>query len=225
MGTLFEKSERVFYFWRMKKRFLQNIFRLILGSCLFISCAYSENEEEKKSVVNNSNERTFRFFVKKFKVLPLPLQLRTHQGISLEDLQKVDEKEAEAFFKSDDNYYCFGMLEDTTHYYSLLLLYPADRVVPRIFTFSKDGELISSEDLIIHGCSGECGFRKCTSDCLIDEKKNISLIDTTDFYECDENGEEIQSSRKHRVEIKKYYLGRLGKITHGKQETIDLLAK
>lgn len=209
----------------MKSRFLQCILLLILGSPLFISCATTEKEKEKKTEVPPSNERIFKSLLKKFKVLPLPLHLRAHQGISLGGLMKINQSEADTFFDKEENYYCFGMLEDTTHYYSLILLYPADQVVPRIFTFSKSGELISREDLIIKGCSGECGFRKCTSDCLIDEKKNISLIDTTDFFECDENGEEILSSRKHKVEIKKFYLGSIGKFTSEKQETIDLLVK
>jgi hypothetical protein len=192
---------------------------------LFSSCTETITSEGKETTKEIAVENNFRRFLKKFPKISLPLNMRIHTGISLENLQKVNNDEAKEFLKGESNYYCYGMLEDTLHYYALILLYPADKVIPEIFTFSKEGEFISSQQLIIKGCAYDCGYRKCTSDCIIDEKKNISLIDTNDFYECDENGEEVLSNREYTTEVRIFNLNRLGKFIPSSPLRMDLSAK
>ena len=81
-----------------------------------------------------------------------------------------------------------------------------------MYTFSKEGEFIDKLEMIGNGCFMDCGYRKCTSDCIINEERKIAIIDTVDFYECDDNGEEISESRKYFVETNTFHRSRLGKF-------------
>lgn len=196
----------------MKKLF--TFIPLYFGCSFLFSCSGIDKNENEKSSEKNPKEIAFRTFIKKFEMVHLPLHLRVHEGISLEGLQKINNKEDDAFLNSDNKLYCYGILEDTQHIYSLILLYPADVMVPVIYNFEKGGKLISKMNLVNKGCLPDCGFRKCTSDCIIEKSGKITLIDTNDFYLCDDFGEEIPNSRKHSVYQKYYRISRrLGRIS------------
>lgn len=189
-----------------------------------LACSNSEKKKEANTE-NNLKEAAFRKFVNKFKLLSLPIQLRNHTGISLDGLSKINKEEAKIFLNSEGNYYCYGMLSDTTDYYSFILLYPADIVVPQLFTFTKEGEMIDMQELIVNGCFMDCGWRKCTSDCLIDDERNITLIDTSDFYQCDDAGEELPDKREYFMQKITIKMSNDGKFGDWVPEKTNLLLK
>ena len=107
----------------------------------------------------------------------------------------------------------------------MILLYPADVVVPQLHTFSKEGKIIDQQELILSGCYMDCGWKKCTSDCFIDAQRNITLIDTSDFFMCDEKGEEILTSREYFVQKMVIRMDESGNFIQGNYGKTDLKEK
>jgi len=210
----------------MKTSIIQNLVLLILGTSLLISCSTTEKKEEEKSPENNSKENTFQKVVNQFPVVSLPLQIRIHQHISAEGLQEILPNSSEGkFFQEKTSLYGYGLLPDTSHFYSLIVLYPADVMVPQLFNFSKEGKLISRTTLVAKGCTFECGFRKCTSDCIIDADNQITLVDTNDIYSCDEDGNEILSERNYYLIRNKLKISNNGEIQEISSEREDIISK
>jgi hypothetical protein len=190
------------------------------------ACNSSSGPEQKKEATTAKNEVSFNKLLKEFPVISLPLQIRIHQHISAKGLYEVlSDSPENKFFEEKNSLFCYGLLSDTTLFYSLIMLYPADVMVPQLFIFTKKGELISRTNLVAKGCVFECGFRKCTSDCLIDQENQITLVDTNDIYSCDEDGNELMNKRNHYIIRKRLEVLSNGKVKENISEQVDLLSK
>jgi hypothetical protein len=154
MLTLSEKSGRVFYFCKMRP-----IHYFIFTVLLIGSCTSQEKNDQQKPLPADKKPTEWEVFLKEIPDLNFPLQFKTHQGIPIDGLIKMNSKQADLFFEGETNYFLYGKLNFPSNIKAIIVLYPADVVVPRIYTFTEEGEFISKEDLFLNGNTMDCGFR------------------------------------------------------------------
>jgi len=208
------KSSLAFSINIMRKHF--NIFILILGIGL-LSC--SSCIDKRKDNATDS----FKQLLKKFKILKLPLQIREGE-IETNGLAFSCDKNS----KSDTSFikfYCmyYGMLPDTNNFYALIVLNPADIILPTLITFDKTGKKINEEILCVSGCGGGGPGLDCNPQTtIIENDLTIYCVDTIRTVEFDRKGNPIESTRKYYCEYKNGKLNSNGKITMTTEQTKDL---
>ena len=124
------------------------------------------------------------------------------------------------FVKSEfiDEIYCYGLLSDTTDFYSLIYFVPADSYYPVLATYDKSGKLISQESLLVSGCGSDCGLVYCSSTGVINKDLSLFCADTVKYnFHCDTLGEPVPSSGMTYSIVKKGKVKRDGKIELGKE--------
>lgn len=160
----------------------------------------SANVAEKKeanATVVSSGKSDFRRFIKNFKPIELPYFFRVTTkdtfDVDVTKLVKLNSNLADTvFIKSDyyDGVYCYGMLSDTSKFYSLLYFFTGDGYYPVLATYSEEGTLISQTRLIAIGCGSDCGLTYCSMTGAIRKDLSILNVDTVSYdFHCDENGE------------------------------------
>ena len=129
---------------------------LILLSVLFINC---KNEKTKRieSSKNSSIPNDFTSFIKKFKILkvpltiePLKIQAENFLPLTKSDLKFIDIRDIDPDL---DNVYAYGILPDTLESYKVIYLFPTEIYIPFLVTYTKTGKKISEETLSV----GDCG--------------------------------------------------------------------
>ena len=175
----------------------QSIFISVLLLALF-SCG----TEPKKSDIGSDNQPQeptlpIRKFIKKFKLIQPPFY---YLGGNIEDRYKkqlfeLKQNSIDTLFyteRYDVPVYGFGMLADTTNFYSLILVHTAENNYPVLYTWSKSGKLISREPLLVRGCGSDCGLNYCSSAARIDKNFSIYFADTSRYEGmCDSAGNYI----------------------------------
>lgn len=189
------------------------------------SCSSSVNSDQKESEPKDEKRAEWEKILEQTPSAHLPLRLHTHLGIPTVGLTQVNERQAELFFEGEKNYFLYGKLDFPSKIKAIIVLYPADVTVPRIYTFSKEGDFISKQDLFLNGNSMDCGFRYFSSNCFIDENRIITVIDTNSYLDCNDEGEEISKTMKHTITEKLIEMDMQGNLIQKKIIKTDLTEK
>lgn len=165
---------------------------------VFISCG----NEPKKADIGSDNQPQepalpIREFIKKFKLIQPPFY---YLGGNVEDhykkqLFELKQNSTDTLFyaeRYDVPVYGFGMLADTSNFYSLILVHTAENNYPVLYTWSKSGKLLSQQPLLVRGCGSDCGLNYCSSAARIDKDLSIYIADTSRYEgQCDSAGNYI----------------------------------
>ncbi len=166
----------------------------------------------------DSKEMAFQRFLKNFIVITPPVNLADNGSINgkgYEDFPDFLSDPGNALFMDtkfmERSMYkeakCFIVLSDTENCYHVIWLAPASIYYPVLTTYSKTGDIISSNDLT----AGECGGDECLEDCKDTESiskdyTTYSAIIMTYREPCD------SLYMQHKPTITTMY--KTGKITH-----------
>ena len=158
--------------------------RFVVITMLLINVSCSTHKDNRQVV---APPKAFRQLLKKFKPLTLPLTLNTTGQFSPETFPEITATDT-VFIKSPDAPgRCFGLLPDTSRYYGLVWLAPAEVYQVRLSTFTKTGEKIGERALAVGECGDDCGF-SCSETLLIHANCSIYSTDSITSSECTDAG-------------------------------------
>jgi hypothetical protein len=191
---------------------------------LALILVYSCNNLTKQSEQTvNQESLAFRVFLTKFKSVDLPFIYRetySSNSIDIAHLPKLDANSSDTLFmKSEfpDETYCYGMLSDTTNFYSLIFFFPAETHYPVLATYTKTGKLIDKADLLVNGCGSDAGLMYGSSTSVIREDFTVFCADTLKYdFICDSIGEPLPNSSETQIGCRIGKVDRKGKIMIGK---------
>jgi hypothetical protein len=162
---------------------------------LLFSCGNEPKTKPANEVVTVKDEQPglpIKEFIKKFKIIQTPFRyFGGNAGQNYESqLFELKKNSIDTLFHpvpSDAAAYGFGMLADTSNFYSLIYFHSADALYPVLYTYSKSGKLIGEESLIVRGCGSDCGMSYCSSTAYINKDLSIYMADTLHYEEnCDD---------------------------------------
>ena len=182
---------------------------------LFLSCC---NSTENKTVDNKSTEYTFQDFLHKFKTLNLPFKFRP-QDLNQENLQSIDL--IDTLYTKDQLSIYYGMLADTTNFYSIITLLPGDDFVPILTTYDKKGNIIDSKSILVNGCGGGPCIDYCSSTSIIETDFNIFCADTIIGPTCDDKDNAIAGTDSIFTTFFKGKININGKIDLGVETSMN----
>jgi hypothetical protein len=189
---------------------------IIFTMILVCSCNNTKRQTAQTTQPENS---LFKIFIKKFQPVDLPFTYRyTIEGLTIDfkKLQKLDSNSSDTLFlkpESPDETYCYRMLRDTTKFYSLIFLFPADEYYPVLVTYTKTGKQISQTNLIAVGCGLDCGLTYYSVTGRINNDMTILCADTAKYkFMCDSLSNEIPNSGKKIINLKTGRVSNNGKI-------------
>lgn len=188
---------------------------IIVGA--FLGCSSNTSKQNKNDSNNNAAAKAlqsnpdFKGFLRKFKVLSLPLTIKTLE-IIVDSSKKLNNKD-NAFIKSEypNEIYAYGMLPDTEANYKIIWLAPAEVEVPVLTTFTKDGKKIKEEGLGVGGCGSDCGF-SCKEFITINKELTIFSRDSINSTDCDTSGNPMENTTKKYISYKTGKIMKDGKI-------------
>ena len=167
---------------------------------LFLLALFSCGNDPKKADIGSDlqpqqPELPIREFIKKFKLIQPPFY---YLGGNVADTYKsrlfeLKQNSNDTLFYSTNTYdlpaYGFGMLADTSNFYSLIIVHTAENNYPVLYTYSKSGKLLGREPLLVRGCGSDCGLNYCSSAAYIDKNLSIYIADTSRYEGmCDSAG-------------------------------------
>jgi hypothetical protein len=169
---------------------------------LLLLVLFSCGNEPKKADIGSDNQPQeptlpIREFIKKFKLIQPPFY---YLGGNVEDRYKkqlfeLKQNSIDTLFyteRIDVPVYGFGMLADTSNFYSLILVHTAENNYPVLYTWSKSGKLVNQQPLLVRGCGSDCGLNYCSSAARIDKNFSIYIADTSRYEGmCDSAGNYI----------------------------------
>ena len=168
-----------------------------MTALFLLSCNSLKTEKETSTTPSD----TFRLFLKKFKIIELPFVYRNVDfkgNFDLDKMQSIDAKSNDTLFVKTDyseGIKCFGILPDTSNFFSLIYFYPADSYYPQLITYDKKGKQIDQTPLIVNGCGSGCGLQYCSETGIINKDLSIFCADTLVWeYFCDSLSEPIPNS-------------------------------
>ena len=178
--------------------------RLLLLVIVLIHAACSSRKpiDQTLTAPDMQKEEAFRRFRQKFRVLSLPLQLNLTGDFSPESYPALTPATTDSLFvKSPDTpVRCLGMLPDTTNFYGIVWLAPAEVYQVVLSTFTKKGEMINERQLGVGGCGTDCGFM-CSETLLIRPDNTIYSADSVASSICNEAGEILRGTTKKYVKM------------------------
>lgn len=137
----------------------------------------------EKSTEHHHTEH-FRAFAAKFKTLNLPCTLYAGSYSEYNLESSLPDTVDSLFVNKEVGYASFlGKLPDTSNFYSLIMLYPSDDMVPALVTYTRDGVKIDEKVIIARGCPSGEEIIYCESRVIIDRDLNLFLRDSLVF--CD----------------------------------------
>lgn len=171
--------------------------QLIAPFVLFVLFSCGSEPKPANDVVVTKEEQPvlpIREFIKKFRIIQPPFY---YLGGNVDNnyekqLFELKKNSIDTLFYNqpyDVPVYGYGMLADTSNFYSVILFHTADNLYPVLYTYSKAGKLLSEESLVARGCGSDCGLRYCSSTAHIGKDLSIYIADTV-YYEgmCDSTG-------------------------------------
>jgi hypothetical protein len=187
------------------------IFSLLFLLILFISC------HNDRQIGNSDQNAPIKEYIKKFSILDLPFFFKGYGNyIDQKKLFKIDVKSVDSLFfkgENDDELYGYGLLADTSKFYPIIYFAQGEDMYPILVTYSKTGEFISKETLIVNGCGPDCGLTYCSYTALIKKDLSIYLADTTIYKGiCDSIGNFLPNSNSTFVNSKIGLVNPKGKI-------------
>ena len=172
----------------------------MLVSFLFINC----KNEKIKSAKNEqpiSKSDDFNTFIRKFKVLKLPLVMKPMEMQNVENLSPLTKVDLRFISLHNINFeldkvYPYGLLPDTLESYKVICLFPSEIYIPIMVTYSKSGKKISEETLSVGYCGSDCGFT-CMETIKIYSDQKIYSVDSIESHECDSLGQILNTKKKY----------------------------
>ena len=195
------------------KQLLASFFLFVLFSC-------GNEPKPSNDVVVVKEEQPalpIREFIKKFRIIQTPFfyQNAQNERLQSQSFELKNNSIDTLFHNVPDNapVYGYGMLADTSGFYSLIYLQAADDLYPVLYTYSKTGKLLSEESLIVRGCGSDCGLKYCSSTAFINKDLSIYMADTA-YYEgmCDTAGNYSPNSDSTFIYSKTGSVDKSGKI-------------
>lgn len=162
-------------------------FRVFVVSILAINIGCTNDNEvidETNSKSGIDTAQAFRAFLKKFRPIELPYDYNETSPSKL-DLKHNQIDDNDSLFISEQSFICEGFLPDTTNYFCLILLVPADDVYPALYTFNKKGKLIDSKKLDLIGTGGFMCGSSSSAIWKIDKELSVFCTDTVKANDCD----------------------------------------
>ncbi|HAH54184.1 MAG TPA: hypothetical protein DCM02_02570 [Flavobacterium sp.] len=187
---------------------------ITLISFLFVNCKNDTTTSNKTNqLISKSND--FKSFIKKFKVLTLPLIINPMEIQDVENLTPLTKSDFRFINIHDiepdlDKIYPYGILSDTLETYKIIYLFPSEIYLPRIATYKKNGEKISDENLSVGDCGSDCGFT-CKETIKIYKDLKIYSVDSIQSAECDSLGPKESTLRKY-IHFKNGSINKKGKV-------------
>jgi len=185
---------------------------------MILACSCNNTKKQTVQAIQSENS-LFKTFVKKFKPIDLPFTYRiTSEGLTvdLNKMRKIDANSSDTLFLKTEfpqETYCFGMLKDTTNFYSLIYLFPAEDYYPVLATYTKSGKQISQINLIALGGGVDCGLTYYSTTGRINKDMTFFCSDTAKYeYMCDSLSDEIPNSAKNHINVKTGKVTKSGKI-------------
>jgi hypothetical protein len=160
--------------------------------------------------------------LKYFEPVQLPLVLRPTGNYPERKPRLTDSESADTlFYKQAFSIACYGLLPDTTDYYGIIWLAPADLNYPVITTYNKKGEIIDESGIQIGYCGSDCGY-DCSETITIGQSLDIFSIDSIRVTDCDAQGHLIDSTLRRYVIYKTGQITKKGKIELAEEVREDL---
>jgi hypothetical protein len=166
----------------MKQYMIIPIFLFVLYSC------GNEPRSPGVSAVVQNEQPTLPIsdYIKKFKIIQQPFYYLgwAQNERYLKQSFVLKHNSIDTMFynlPADLPVYGYGMLADTSSFYSLIYFETADDNYPVLVTYSKSGQQLSKEGLIVHGCGSDCGLKYCSYTAQIDKNFSIYMADTVHY--------------------------------------------
>lgn len=147
---------------------------IILTVILFFSSCNSNNEKGVKY--------SFRDFIHKLNIIDLPFKHRP-ENIIEGTLKRIDL--VDTIFTKDQLSMYYGLLTDTSKFFSVITFLPGDEYVPVLTTYDKLGNIIDSKSILVNGCGGGPCIDYCSSTSIIEKDFSIFCSDTIIGPTCD----------------------------------------
>ncbi|AEV99309.1 hypothetical protein A4D02_32425 [Niastella koreensis] len=192
---------------------------VLLVVLLFAACNSKPAAENKQATSGSVPAETpvdphFKAFIGKFRMLQLPLTIKftsTADYENLPQLQGADSnyvKCCEGF--GTEGRYAYGLLPDTANNYKIIWLLPADEEVPMLTTLTKQGVLISEDNIGVGGCGPDCCF-DCNETVIVNKDLSVYSADSIKECKCDDNGPDTTTIRNY-ARVKTAKIGADGKF-------------
>jgi len=174
----------------------------LLLTIVFVSCNNNGSNQNNSdtSQLSITQKLPINDYIKKFTLVDLPFYFKGWNGNNIDDnkLFPIDKHSIDTLFfkgENEDIIFRYGLLADTTNYYSLIYFGKAEEKYPILVTYSKSGQLISKETLVVNGCGPDCGLTYCSYSALIRKDFSIYLADTAKYEGiCDSLGNYLPNS-------------------------------
>ncbi|HCW09042.1 MAG TPA: hypothetical protein DGG95_16925 [Cytophagales bacterium] len=101
------------------------------------------------------------------------------------EFSRTDPKSSDSLFTQSSTLVCYGMLADTSRFYTLIFYAPAATLIPVITTFDKTGERIYDQGVDFGCWDGGPYSYECDGQIKIDSKMNLNLEHVTTCFDCD----------------------------------------
>jgi hypothetical protein len=201
----------------MKKHFY-----IILLSMFLLSCNGDSPSAEKSAGISKE-ELPIKTFIRKLRSVELPFYFRggTDDSFDESKLTQLNKNSGDTLFfmpGEGSNVYVYGLVGDTTNFYSVLYFERTEDIYPILVTFSKTGRELSKETLVVNGCGSDCGLVYCSYTARLDKNLNISIADTAKYEGiCDSNGDYLPNTDTTYIYSKSGKVKDNGIITFGNE--------
>ncbi len=202
---------------------------LFIALAIYSCTAENTANAPKAGMASVSNiDPHFQVFLKNFKMIDLPFVYRVtkEESAKIGKLYKVDLNSSDTTFIHSDNtneIFCYGMLRDTSRFYTLIYYFAADDFYPVLATYTKSGKLISKEAMIVNGCGPDCGLTDYSTTGILKKDFSIFCADTIKYeYHCDDAGEPIKNSGEIISNVVEGKLGANGRINMNAERNVSI---
>lgn len=186
----------------------------LFPSIFVISIVFSSCSNNKSETIGNTNSPDtlvmFKQFIAKFNPLKYPFVASTDCYYPDSNGVKFDPANDSIFIESSALNIPVGLLPDTADFYPVIYAAPTVCYLLILATYSKDGRLISEEQ-VSNGCGSDCGYT-CSDDLTINSLQDITIVNNIEFFECDSAANETPGTWQKIIEIKKCSVDKNGNI-------------
>jgi hypothetical protein len=150
---------------------------------LFVSCVSSKNETE---LMQTKAEYFRKTYLKKFKVLELPTLLPHLLQFKVGDFQYSNPETKDSLIVNKIGMTCYGVLADTSKFYTLIGFAAANTSILAIMTFDNAGNSLGGTS-VDYGCWGDGGIGEyaCVGGVTIHADLTFDVEHTTTCFDCD----------------------------------------
>jgi|LakMenE01Jun11ns_1017448.scaffolds.fasta_scaffold9743097_2 hypothetical protein len=183
----------------------------ILTFFLIFGCSGHRDQLGERDQDNLKANYFKNTFLKKFKRLDLPTNIIEGKQIDPKKLTSNDPKSLDSLFTQSGSILCYGILTDTSSFYTLIFYAPTVTFIPVISTYDKKGNRISDKGIDFGCWDGGPYDYSCDGHLTVDNKMNLNLEHVTICNDCDSTS----------TEPVKFIEKRKGKITNNGQVELE----